>query len=89
MNTFIYITGLPDDVTKEELRDHFVRCGVIRLDPNTGEDQIRIYTNDQGIPKGDARIGYAMIESVNMAVEMLNEKELRPGYVLTVCQAEF
>ncbi len=42
------------------------------MDPNTGIELIKIYTDDQGIPKGDARIGYAMIESVEMAIEMLD-----------------
>ncbi len=35
-NTYIYIEGLPNEVTAEELRQYFVRCGVIGLDPNTG-----------------------------------------------------
>jgi HIV Tat-specific factor 1 len=66
-----------------------VRCGVIRLDPATGKDQIKIYRNEEGVPKGDARIGYAMLESVDMAIEMLNESEIRPGEKITVQLAEF
>jgi RNA recognition motif-containing protein len=30
--------GLPNDITKEELREYFVRCGVLKLDVNTGEE---------------------------------------------------
>lgn len=41
------------------------------------------------MPKGDARIGYMMLESVDMAIEMLNESEFRPGVRISVEQAEF
>ena len=33
MNTYIYIQGLPNDITEQELKDYFVRCGILRLDP--------------------------------------------------------
>ena len=32
MNTFIYVNGLPLDITEEELKEFFAKCGVIRLD---------------------------------------------------------
>ena len=48
-----------------------------------------MYTDEAGVPKGDARIGYAMIESVEMAIDMLNETDIRPGCRITVKQAEF
>eukprot|EP00347_Sterkiella_histriomuscorum_P022714 403337435 len=89
VNTFIYIQGLPNDVTHEDLKEYFVRCGVIRLDPNTGLEMIRIYRDDEGVPKGDARIGYAMVESVDMAIDMLNDTEFKPGYKISVQMAEF
>lgn len=36
MNTYIYIEGLPIDVTHDELKECFVRCGIIKLDPISG-----------------------------------------------------
>ena len=84
MNNYIYIQGLPDDITENELKEYFVRCGVVRLDPHTGKEQIRIYTDESGKPKGDARIGYMMMESIDMAIEMLNETEIRPGHKILV-----
>ena len=89
VNTYIYIKGLPNDITEAELKEYFVRCGVIRLDPYTGTDHIRVYKDENGIPKGDARIGYAMEESVEMAIEMLNDTEIRPGCRISVEVAEF
>ena len=61
----------------------------MRLDPYSGKEQIKIYTDDTGKPKGDSRIGYMMCESVDMAVDMLNETEIRPGHKISVQPAEF
>ena len=35
-NTFVYVSGLPNDISQDELSEFFKRCGVIRLDPSTG-----------------------------------------------------
>ena len=87
MNTFVYVSGLPLDITEAELKEFFTKCGVIRLDPNTGNLKIKIYTDDEGKPKGDARICYENIESVEMAIDWLNKSDIRPGYTVTIEQA--
>ena len=90
VNNYVYVQGLPTDINEQELKDHFIRCGVLKLDPFTGKEQIKIYVDETtGEPKGDARIGYAMLESVEMAIEMLDESEIRPGWKISVKQAEF
>lgn len=38
VNNYIYVQGLPDDITEAELKEYFVRCGVIRLDPYSGQE---------------------------------------------------
>lgn len=43
INTFIYISGLPQDITEEELKDFAVKAGVLRIDLNTGKEKIKIY----------------------------------------------
>lgn len=45
---------------------------------------IKIYRDEDKVPKGDARIGYAMVESVDMAIEMLDGTEFRPGFKISV-----
>ena len=42
-NPHVYVTGLPPDVTADELNDHFRKCGLIRVDTDTGEPKIKIY----------------------------------------------
>ncbi len=56
----------------------------MRLDPYTGKEMIKIYRDADGTPKGDARIGYMMEESVEMAIEMLHDTEIRLGYKISV-----
>lgn len=64
MNTFIYVSGLPNDIDIDELAAFFKKCGAIMIDPYSGQLKIKVYTDDNGIPKGDARICYSNIESV-------------------------
>lgn len=36
VNNYIYVQGLPEDVTEAELKVFFSRCGVLRIDQYTG-----------------------------------------------------
>ena len=89
MNTFVYASGLPLDITMDELHQFFNKCGAIMIDPHTGQSKIKVYTDDSGQPKGDARICYSNIESVEMAIQWLNESQIRPGFPVKVEQATF
>jgi RNA recognition motif-containing protein len=47
--------------------------------------KIKIYKDDStGKPKGDCRVAYENIESVQMALEMLNDSEIRPGFPIHI-----
>jgi len=88
-NTFVYAQGLPLDVTEDEVVEFFMKCGVLKIDPTTGKKKVKIYTDESGKQKGDARICYENIESVEMALEWLCDSEIRPGYKVHVEQAVF
>ncbi|KAI9472033.1 MAG: hypothetical protein EXX96DRAFT_489644 [Benjaminiella poitrasii] len=77
--TSVYVSGIPDDATIEELKTTFSKCGVIMEDLETGEPKIKLYRDDEGYPKGDALITYFKEESVPLAINVLDEAELRPG----------
>ena len=89
MNTFVYVSGLPLNIDEEELKVFFNKCGAIMIDPNTGQAKIRVYRDQSGAVKGDARICYSNIESVQMAIEWLDSQEIRPGYTVKVEEATF
>lgn len=81
--TSVYVTGIPPDVTMEEMKTTFSKCGVIMEDLETGEPKIKIYRDDKGLSKGDALVSYFKEESVPLAIDLLDDSELRPGHPST------
>ncbi|CAO3643067.1 unnamed protein product [Cunninghamella echinulata] len=77
--TSVYVTGVPPDVTVEEMKNTFSKCGVIMEDLETGEPKIKIYRDENGISKGDALVTYFKEESIPLAIDLLDDSELRLG----------
>ncbi len=73
------MTSLPSDSTLEEINSVFSKCGVIAEEIDRGQPRIKMYENDQGQFKGDALIVYFRPESVNLAIQMLDDTSLRFG----------
>ena len=73
------MTSLPPDCTLEDISSVFSRCGVIAEEIDRGQPRIKMYENDQGQFKGDALIVYFRPESVNLAIQMLDDTSLRFG----------
>mmetsp|Transcript_2465 Transcript_2465/g.5333 ORF Transcript_2465/g.5333 Transcript_2465/m.5333 type:complete len:610 (-) Transcript_2465:64-1893(-) len=88
-NPNVYISGLPPDVTVSELTVLAKRAGVLKVDPDTGDSRVRVYTDDDGRCKGDALVTYANVASVELAVNFLHEFEIRPNCRIAVQQADF
>ncbi|KAI8966013.1 hypothetical protein F5Y11DRAFT_236254 [Daldinia sp. FL1419] len=77
-NTAIYVTGLPLDVTVDEVHDVFSRkCGVIAEEIDSGRPRIKLYTDDKGNFKGDALIVFFKPQSVEMAIMLLDDTDFR------------
>lgn len=45
--TWVYVNGLPLDITVQEVHDHFAKCGVIQQDLVTTTPRIKLYENKQ------------------------------------------
>ena len=88
-NSSIYVSGLPDDITLKEFVDYFSQCGIIKEDPDTNIPKAKIYLNEQGIPKGDVLIIYLKPPSVDLAIQLLDETEIRPGHKIKIEPASF
>ncbi|XP_076233245.1 RRM1_TatSF1_like and RRM2_TatSF1_like domain-containing protein barc [Calliopsis andreniformis] len=86
-NTAIYVSGLPLDVTLDELTELFNKCGLIARDEK-GKDKIKLYKDSNGQPKGDALCIYIKVESVDLALKILDKSQLR-GKTLSVQRAKF
>lgn len=77
-NTAVYVTGLPSDVTVEEVHDVFSRkCGVIAEEIDSGKPRIKLYTDEKGEFKGDALIVFFKAPSVDMAIMLLDDTDFR------------
>ncbi len=90
---WIYVSGLPIDTNEEEVSRFFSKVGIIALDPETQQPKVKLYRYSQqdieqattgaeghevGQLKGDASICYARPESVDLAVQILDEALFRP-----------
>lgn len=77
-NRAIYVTGLPLDVTVDEVAEVFSRkCGVIAEEIDSGRPRIKVYTDSEGNFKGDALIVFFKPPSVDMAIMLLDDTHFR------------
>lgn len=90
-NTAVYVTGLPLDAEQDEIVERFSRCGVIEED-DEGEPKVKMYAKDDGSFSGEALVVYFKEDSVTLAINLLDEAELRlgdPSTVMHVAKADF
>ena len=79
VNTAVYVTSIPLDSDKDEIKHVFSKCGVIAEEIDSGQSRIKMYEDDNGKFKGDALVVYFRPESVNLAIQMLDDSDLRLG----------
>lgn len=79
INTAVYVTSIPLDADREEIQEAFSKCGVIAEEIDRSQPRIKTYQDEGGKFKGDALIVYFRPESVNLAVQMLDDSDFRFG----------
>ena len=87
----MYVTNLPLDAEIEELLERFGKCGVIEEDDG-GDPKIKMYAREDGLFSGEALVVFFKEDSVTLAVNLMDEAELRLGDASTrmrVQEAQF
>lgn len=86
-NTKVYVSNLPSDITEDEFVDVMKKCGLIMKDDNN-KFKIKIYRDREGNIKGDALCDYAKVESVQLALDILDGYDVK-GNTISVERAKF
>ncbi|KAF9461270.1 hypothetical protein BDZ94DRAFT_1167931 [Collybia nuda] len=90
-NTAVYVTNLPADAELDELVERFSKCGVIEED-DEGEPKVKMYAKEDGTFSGEALVVYFKEDSVTLALNILDDAELRLGdssTIMNVAKADF
>ncbi|XP_077402131.1 17S U2 SnRNP complex component HTATSF1 [Vanacampus margaritifer] len=87
-NTNVYVSGLPPDTSHEEFVELMSKCGIVMRDPITEDFKVKLYKDKDGNLKGDGLCCYLKRESVELAVRLMDESEIR-GYKVHVEAARF
>lgn len=88
---WIYITGLPtQNVTTQDVQQYFAKAGMLDLDPETMQPKIKLYRDgDTNQLKGDASVCYARPESVELALQVLDDSLWDADHRIQVQRAQF
>jgi HIV Tat-specific factor 1 len=86
-NHNIYVSGLPHDVTPEEFEQLMSKYGIV-MEDDDGEPKLKLYRDASGEVKGDGRCCYLKIESVGLALQLLDGMQLR-GSTIRAEKAKF
>jgi HIV Tat-specific factor 1 len=89
-NTAVFVR-LPFDATFDEVVERFSKCGLIEED-DEGEPKVKMYAREDGTFSGEALVVYFKEDSVNLAINILDDAELHlgePSSRMSVQRAEF
>lgn len=86
--TKVYVSNLPEGITEEEFIEVMSKCGMILRDTKTKKIKAKLYAEPSGQLKGDGLVHYIRSESVQLAIDLLDDYDLR-GKKIKVQRAQF
>ncbi|KGO72780.1 Nucleotide-binding, alpha-beta plait [Penicillium italicum] len=79
VNTAVWVTKIPGDAELSEIHEVFSKYGILAEELDTGKPRIKMYTDENGNFNGEALVVYFRPESVNLAIDVLDETDFRMG----------
>uniref|UniRef100_A0A3B5MBG2 TAF15 RNA polymerase II, TATA box binding protein (TBP)-associated factor n=1 Tax=Xiphophorus couchianus TaxID=32473 RepID=A0A3B5MBG2_9TELE len=75
-NNTIFVQGLGEEATVQEVGDFFKQIGIIKVNKKTGQPMINIYSDKAtGRPKGEATVSFDDPPSAKAAIDWFDGKE--------------
>lgn len=71
-NTKVYVSNLPDSMTEAMFMTLMQKCGMVLLDEKSSKPKVKLYKDEEGNFKGDALCTYIKVESVELALQILD-----------------
>lgn len=87
-NTSVYVSNLPLDISEDDFVGYMKKCGLIMKDLDTNKFKVKLYKDKDGNFKGDALCTYIKVESVDLALQILDESTFNDK-VISVERAKF
>jgi len=88
-NTHVYLSHLPLSYTRDQVVALASKCGLLLKDPDSNDFRVKLYTNPDGSFKGDATCIYIKVESVQLALQMLDDYQVEPGHRIKAERAKY
>ncbi|CAG7826082.1 unnamed protein product [Allacma fusca] len=79
-NPKVYVSNLPLDLTEEEFVEFMGKCGLVAK-PDGKNYNLKMYKDSNGEFKGDAVVTYIKVESVDLALQILDGAYLKDKQV--------
>ncbi|KAI1286653.1 HIV Tat-specific factor 1 [Halotydeus destructor] len=87
-NTHVYVSNLPADTSEDDFIALMKKYGLLMKDPDTNQFKVKMYKDREGNFKGDALCSYLKRESVDLALNLLDESDFN-GNMIKVERAKF
>jgi len=87
-STKVYVSNLPSSITEESFVELMSKCGMVEFDIRTKKPKVKLYKDNENVPKGDGLCSYIKPESVQLALTILDGSDVE-GNKISVERAKF